>query len=137
MEGGNAVLVCTGDMIDKGDNSVEVLQLFMRLQKIAPDSGGKVIVTLGNHEAEFLDNPSDTNHKAEDFLAQLRRLNIDPLTVSNGTDSLGLGQFMRSLPFAARVNDWFFAHAGNTNSHNPTRQRAAVLDDLRSFSRAT
>src|SRR5262249_21127484 len=26
----------------------------------------------------------------------------------------GLGKFLRSLPLAARVNDWFFAHAGNT-----------------------
>jgi hypothetical protein len=131
---GNAVLVCTGDMIDKGDHSVEVLQLFMRLQQIAPDAGGKVIVTSGNHEAEFLKNPSDTNDKAVDFLNQLSGLNIDPSAVSNGTDSLGLGQFMRSLPFAARVNDWFFAHAGNTNSNNPDKAtRPRSLEDLRNF----
>jgi Calcineurin-like phosphoesterase len=49
---GNAVLVCTGDMIDKGDQSIEVLQLFIRLQEIAPKSGGQVIVTMGNHEAD-------------------------------------------------------------------------------------
>ena len=131
---GNAVLVCTGDMIDKGDQSVEVLQFFMRLQKIAPDSGGMVVVTLGNHEAEFLANATDSNSKATVFLAQLRKLSIDPQSVANGTDSLGLGQFLRSLPFAARVNDWFFAHAGNTNAKNPdkaTRPRSLV--DLRSF----
>jgi hypothetical protein len=137
---GNAVLVCTGDMIDKGDNSVEVLQLFMRLQQIAPDSGGKVIVTLGNHEAEFLANPTDTNKKAADFLAELKKLkaagvkNIDPAMVGNGTDSLGLGQFMRSLPFAALIRDWFFSHAGNTNSKNPDKAtRPRSLADLRSF----
>ena len=124
---GNAVLVCTGDMIDKSVNSVEVLQLFMRLRNIAPDAGGKVIVTMGNHEAEFLANPTVTNTKAAEFLAQLKRMkdagvtNIDPAMVGNGTDSLGLGQFLRSLPFAARVNDWFFAHAGNTNSKNPDK----------------
>jgi calcineurin-like phosphoesterase family protein len=129
---GNAVLVCTGDMIDKGDNSVEVLQLFMRLQQIAPDSGGKVIVTMGNHEAEFLANP--TNDKAIDFITQLRRLNIDPTMVANGTDSLGLGQFMRSLPFAARITDWVFSHAGNTNSNNPDKaERPRSLADLRRF----
>lgn len=137
---GNAVLVCTGDMIDKGDNGVEVLQLFMRLQQIAPDTGGKVIVTMGNHEAEFLANPTDTNKKAADFLAELKNLksvgvkNIDPAMVGNGTDSLGLGQFMRSLPFAARVNDWFFAHAGNTNAKNPEKAtRPRSLEALRSF----
>jgi len=137
---GNAVLVCTGDMIDKSVNSVEVLQLFMRLQKMAPDAGGKVIVTMGNHEAEFLANPTDTNTKAADFLAQLKRLksagvkDIDASKVANGTDSLGLGQFLRSLPFAARVNDWFFAHAGNPNSKNPDKaNRPRSLADLQSF----
>jgi hypothetical protein len=43
---GNAVLVCTGDMIDKGTQSIEVLQLFMRLREIAPETGGQVIVTM-------------------------------------------------------------------------------------------
>jgi hypothetical protein len=131
---GNAVLVCTGDMIDKGDHSVAVLQLFMRLQQIAPDSGGKVIVTLGNHEAEFLANAANT--KAADFIAELKKpnINIKPQDVANGTDRLGLGQFMRSLPFAARVKDWFFAHAGNTNSNNPDKAtRPRSLEDLRNF----
>jgi hypothetical protein len=131
---GNAVLVCTGDMIDKYENSVEVLQLFMRLQKIAPESGGKVIVTSGNHEAEFLNNPTASNKKAKVFLAQLTGLGVDPQQVANGTDSLGLGQFLRSLPFATRVNDWFFAHAGNTNSKNPDKAtKPRSLADLSSF----
>jgi hypothetical protein len=131
---GGAVLVCTGDMIDKGDNSVAVLQLFMRLQQIAPDTGGKVIVTLGNHEAEFLANPTSSNTKSADFLAQLGKLRINPQDVANGTDSLGLGQFMRSLPFAARIRDWVFSHAGNTNSKNPDKAtRPRSLADLRSF----
>lgn len=131
---GNAVLVCTGDLIDKGDYSVEVLQLFMRLQKMAPDSGGKVIVTLGNHEAEFLNDPTASNSKATVFLEQLKRLKVDPKDVANGTDSLGLGQFLRSLPFATRVNDWFFAHAGNTNSKNPDKAtKPRSLADLSSF----
>jgi hypothetical protein len=41
---------------------------------------------------------------------------------------------MRSLPFAARVNDWFFAHAGNTNSNNPDKPgKRRSLEELRSF----
>jgi hypothetical protein len=103
----------------------------MRLRKIAPDAGGKVIVTLGNHEAEFLANPTG---KPREFLAQLNGMHIDPSSVANGTDSLGLGQFMRSLPFGARVNDWFFAHAGNTNSKNPEKAtRPRSLADLGGF----
>jgi hypothetical protein len=128
---GNAVLVCTGDMIDKGTQSIEVLQLFMRLQKIAPESGGQVIVTMGNHEAEFLAGPADKN---QEFVTQLQQKNVAVSAVQTGTDSLGLGQFMRSLPFAARVNEWFFAHAGNTNSNNPDKDTSPrSLEELRSF----
>lgn len=131
---GNTVLVCTGDMIDKADQSVEVLQFFIRLQKIAPDSGSMVVVTLGNHEAEFLANATDTNTKSAVFLAQLKKRGVDPQSVANGTDSLGLGQFLRSLPFAARVNAWFFAHAGNTNAKNGDKATGPrSLEDLRRF----
>jgi len=39
---------------------------------------------------------------------------IDPKDVANGTDSEGIGKFLLCLPFASRVNGWFFAHAGST-----------------------
>jgi hypothetical protein len=48
--GGNSVLVQTGDMCDRGDESVEVMRLLGSLQKQALEVGGRVIVVLGNHE---------------------------------------------------------------------------------------
>jgi 3',5'-cyclic AMP phosphodiesterase CpdA len=113
----NTVLVCTGDMIDKGPESIEVLQLFMRLQQIAPEAGGQVIVTLGNHEAEFLTNPTA---KPREFLTQLTNRRIDPAQVAAGTDSLGLGQFMRSRP--GSTNGSMRMPATQTRT-TPTRQR--------------
>ena len=113
-DGGGAILVCTGDLIDKGSHSLEVLLLFRALQIDARKFGGRVIVTMGNHEAEFLANPNDGG-KAAAFLKELDARSIDPEEVAAGRDPLGVGKFMRSLPFAAKVNDWFFAHAGNTH----------------------
>ena len=55
--GGRAVLVVTGDMIDKGSNSIDVIVLLRTLQAQAESQGGRVIVTMGNHEAEFLADP--------------------------------------------------------------------------------
>src|SRR5262249_28142254 len=52
--GGRAVLVITGDMIDKGKNSIGVIKLVRALQSDAANNGGRVIITMGNHEAEFL-----------------------------------------------------------------------------------
>jgi hypothetical protein len=111
---GKSVLVCTGDLIDKGHDSIKVILLFKALQTGAASAGGRVIVTMGNHEAVFLAGPA-TDPKAVDFLEELNKKQIDPQQVADGLDPLGLGAFLRSLPFAARVNDWFFAHAGNTH----------------------
>ena len=55
--GGKRTLVSVGDLIDKGPQSLEVLDLMMSLQAGARAAGGDVIVTLGNHEAEFLARP--------------------------------------------------------------------------------
>ena len=48
--GGDAVLIQTGDLMDRGENVRAALDLFMRLQEEAAASGGKVVVLMGNHE---------------------------------------------------------------------------------------
>ena len=62
---GKAVLVFTGDLIDKGPHSFKVLQLAASLRKAAAGSGGRVVTLMGNHEAEFLSDPSEK--KVKDF----------------------------------------------------------------------
>ena len=68
---GPAVLVCTGDLIDKWDHSVQVVALFQALQQGAENKGGRVIVTMGNHEADFLADPN--GEKIADFAKELRK----------------------------------------------------------------
>jgi hypothetical protein len=48
--GGSALLVQTGDVIDRGAQSRECLDLLMALETQAPKNGGAVIPLLGNHE---------------------------------------------------------------------------------------
>jgi len=109
--GGNRLLVSVGDLIDKGDHSIEVLDLMMKLQSQAAADGGEVIVTLGNHEVEFLARP--TNKKAREFVAELHSKGIEPDTMPQGEKPYG--EWLMNLPLAARVNDCFFSHAGNTS----------------------
>lgn len=48
--GGDAVLVQTGDLVDRGEHVRGALDLFIRLQEEAAAAGGRVVVLMGNHE---------------------------------------------------------------------------------------
>lgn len=122
--GGKSILVVTGDMIDKWNQSLEVIALMRALMSSAASQGGRVVISTGNHEAEFLENP--TSSKTKEFQKELKAAGIDPKEVAAGTDSEGIGKFLLCLPFASRVNGWFFAHAGSTKG----RTLAQLAHDL-------
>ena len=48
---GNAHLVMVGDIVDRGPNSRDAMDLLMRLETEAAAAGGMVHVLIGNHEA--------------------------------------------------------------------------------------
>jgi len=135
---GDSVLVVTGDMIDKGPDSLRVIALLRGLQKSALDSFGNVIILMGNHEAEFLANPNGT--KTDEFKreleAKVRELKAQgkaqeaeafvPMNVANCQGDLG--EFLCNLPIAAKVGDWFFSHAGNTNGKSIVELSAVIQD---------
>ena len=78
--GGEATLVQTGDIFDRGLEVFKVLDLLMRLEQEAAAVGGQVIVLLGNHDgmnlvgffrdvnpeiyAQFVDKQSEKRRKA-------------------------------------------------------------------------
>jgi hypothetical protein len=107
---GHAVLVTTGDMIDKGPRALDVLRLLKRVRTEARRAGGDVVILAGNHEAEFLADPGAP--KGREFAAQLNAAHIKPADV--GACRGEFGEFLCSLSFAARVGDWFFSHGGNS-----------------------
>ena len=48
--GGKTTFVQVGDLLDRGPKPREVMDLLMSLEKEAPQSGGRVVSLLGNHE---------------------------------------------------------------------------------------
>ena len=108
--GGQGTLLVVGDLIDKANRGLPVLDLLMALEGEAAAAGGRVVVCMGNHEAEFLADP--WTGKAKPFSAELRSRGIEPGDVARGQPPYG--PWLRNLPFGVRSGDWFFAHAGNT-----------------------
>ena len=123
---GQAVLVVTGDMIDKGPRPVDVLRLLIALRAAAHEAHGEVILLAGNHEAEFLAAPDQK--KAADFVADLKKNGYVPSKVAACQGDLG--EFLCSLPFAARVGDWFFSHGGNTSGRTLAQIGAEIQSDV-------
>ena len=49
--GGSSTLVQTGDVTDRGPDSLKIIRHMMILEREAPRAHGRVVVLLGNHEA--------------------------------------------------------------------------------------
>lgn len=49
--GGKTILVQTGDVPDRGPDTLKIIDDLMRLQKEAAKAGGRVVALVGNHEA--------------------------------------------------------------------------------------
>ena len=116
-KGGNAVLVVVGDLIDskfQSGGSLTVIEKLRELQELAAREGGQVIVIMGNHEAEFLENWN--RDKTAKFRDELTAAGLTPQSVANCQGDLG--QWLCNLPLAARVGEWFFAHAGYTKGRS-------------------
>lgn len=138
--GGETVLVSTGDFLDRGARSRDVMDLLMRLQSQAPRSGGRVHVLLGNHElmnlvgdlrdvsqaeflsyAEFEDVARRQSLKTyyESLTEQTREVAFDSLYPPGWfghrrafAPDGKYGRWLRTLPFLIVVGDRAFAHGG-------------------------
>ena len=143
---GTSHVVSLGDLLDRGAQSREVMDLLMRLQDEAAAAGGALHVVLGNHEAMNLlgdlryVTPAEFSAYEADEPAGLReRLRADWVArggVSSGSDfdrrfppgyfghraalaSDGrYGRWLLGLPVAVVIDDTLFMHGGPSHPLN-------------------
>jgi hypothetical protein len=118
---GTAHVVSTGDLMDRGPGSRQVLDLLMRLQTEAQAAGGMLHVTLGNHEA--LNLLGDLRYVTPAEFAAYKA--EDPAVLPDNTHPPGFfgkraafardgqyGRWLYGLPVAIIINDTLFMHGG-------------------------
>jgi hypothetical protein len=125
--GGRAVLVQVGDVVDKGANSIAVLDLLMDLEHQAKSAGGRVITILGNHEAAFLSEPF--GNQTVELRADAARRKLDLCREVHSVKSK-YGRWLRTRPVAAMVNGQFISHSGWAGSDSLEQLRTRYRDSV-------
>ncbi|KAJ3085598.1 hypothetical protein HK102_014015 [Quaeritorhiza haematococci] len=104
---GRTVFVQTGDIVDRGPDTIALYKLMQDLDKQSRKAGGQVVSLLGNHEVmNFMDDLRFVD--PGDFISfggpEARKQAWSP----EGE----LGAYLRKLDIAAWVNGTVFVHAG-------------------------
>mmetsp|Transcript_25449 Transcript_25449/g.58675 ORF Transcript_25449/g.58675 Transcript_25449/m.58675 type:complete len:313 (-) Transcript_25449:58-996(-) len=105
--GNDTTLVQTGDIVDRGPDSLAIYSLFRRLKNEAKDSGGNVVMLQGNHELM-------------NYLSYFHYVPRQEMTDSGGfhTRTLlfsptgSLGSWLRQNPIVFKSHRVVFVHAG-------------------------
>lgn len=109
---GRAHLVVTGDILDRGPDSRQVMDLLMRLETEAAEAGGRVHVLLGNHEVMNLVgdlryvSAAEYAAFADDESPAERARGMEIFAASRA----GAPDAVLSVEFAKRAPPGFFAH---------------------------
>lgn len=105
---GNGHFVITGDIFDRGDKVTEILWFLYDLEQQAEKAGGKIHLTLGNHEVMVLNGDLRYLHPKYVETAKLLSTPFEKLFSQNSI----LGNWLRSKPVLVKVNNMLFAHGG-------------------------
>ncbi|HEY9069878.1 MAG TPA: metallophosphoesterase, partial [Candidatus Ozemobacteraceae bacterium] len=117
--GGKDVLVFTGDLTDRGENTKQVYDAVMSLERQADAAGGHVFPMFGNHEALLLNGTVEkwaktlTSHKQKWYQNTLDSFTKAGLDFHQAISPEGTyGSWIRLRPLFAVINGYMFVHGG-------------------------
>ncbi|KAI9206747.1 Metallo-dependent phosphatase-like protein [Polychytrium aggregatum] len=105
--GGSTTFVQTGDVVDRGPDTIKLYDMMRRLQKQAKEAGGRVVPLLGNHEVMNMAN--DLRYVTpEDFAS----FGGDEQRAHEWSAKGELGSWLRGLGITTKVGGTVFVHGG-------------------------
>ncbi len=127
--GGSSVVQFLGDYIDRGQNSLDVFDFLIRLQKDSEKDGGHINLLVGNHEAMMLGAIADVNgyrdlwmdfaNGGNAFVVEISRKynlkSMDALWERMGNLFLYGGKYsalFSSMKLVSQVDDVLYVHGG-------------------------
>ena len=126
--GGDSILVQTGDVLDRGEESGPILRQLFRLQDEAPSSGGQVILLMGNHE--LMNLQGDFRYGTEKETRSLAP-SMERQEIFEGP----LGQELRRrLQVVAWLDGVLFVHGGLETANMSPDALNAKLRESKDFS---
>jgi len=99
--GANVEFVQTGDVVDRGEHSIEILRLLTKLRDEARDAGSNVTALLGNHE--LLTLQGDYRYVAREEIVRLGTESLESKKL--GGEEMGTGYGLRAY-WAAGLMAW-------------------------------
>lgn len=111
--GGATHLVSLGDLLDRGDATQQVLDLFIRLEEEAEAAGGRVHVLLGNHE--LMNLTGDWRDVTAADIASFAQSGAEDPAVLRRRAFYRYGKYggwLLQRPVLIRINNRLYTHGG-------------------------
>jgi hypothetical protein len=105
--GGKSLVVVIGDSVAKGDHTIKLLRYWMELEKQAAAAGGRLIHTLGNHEARLIATPDEYLFEHPEITSEMEEKGVKSFSAATNE-----GKFLRKMPVAVRAGNVLFIHSG-------------------------
>ncbi|KAJ9072778.1 hypothetical protein DSO57_1023708 [Entomophthora muscae] len=111
MGGSELTVVQTGDVLDRGDDTIKLFRWIMQLQNEAAQAGGTMVQLLGNHEVMNL--KEDYRYVTDQEIASFGGEEARAEAFSKDG---WLGQYLRSRNITHQIGNTVFVHGGITSN---------------------